>query len=488
MVEDPHRLRIFLCHSSGDKQAVRDLYKRLCADGFDPWLDEENLLPGQDWHQKIPEAVGMADIVLVCLSRDSINKKGYVQKEIKYALDVADEQPENTIYLIPLKLEECDIPQRLRRWHWVSLFEPKGYERLLNALKHRAESISANPSINGLQSSITSGTLLGSISQEVLLKKEGQLRETKEEHQGQDEKQKRQEGLTGRSGMAEEANRPRELNGSQSGETARIETAAQERAENIRWIDARQKRIKKLTWAGIVLIVLGTTIVIISFTRSRTNSSPNQPSSTHSMNAESYFNRGEECREQKVYDCAIDSYSMAIKLNAQYAEAFYNRGVAYDNKGDYERAINDYSKAIELNSQFATAYNNRGVIYAARGDYRRAIEDYDKAIRLNPQYAVAHYNRGGSYDDMGNYDQAIKDYNKVIELNPQYSEAYFNLGLVYQYKGHYKQAIEAYNKAVEINPQDAEVYNARGLAYERLGQPERAMADRQKYNELSTKR
>lgn len=151
MAEAPHRLRIFLCHSSGDKQIVRDLYKRLRADGFDPWLDEENLLPGQDWHHKISEAVGAADIVLVCLSRGSINKKGYVQKEIKYALDVADEQPENTIYLIPLKLEECDIPQRLRRWHWVNLFEETGYERLLNALRHRAESISVNPCIDKFQ-------------------------------------------------------------------------------------------------------------------------------------------------------------------------------------------------------------------------------------------------------------------------------------------------------------------------------------------------
>jgi hypothetical protein len=42
-------LRVFLCHSSGDKQAVRDLYRRLRGDGLDPWLDEENLLPGQNW-------------------------------------------------------------------------------------------------------------------------------------------------------------------------------------------------------------------------------------------------------------------------------------------------------------------------------------------------------------------------------------------------------------------------------------------------------
>jgi len=80
------KLKVFLCHSSGDKPAVRDLYKRLQADGFDPWLDEEDLLPGQDWQREIPKAVRSAEAIIVCLSQASINKEGYVQKEIGEAL------------------------------------------------------------------------------------------------------------------------------------------------------------------------------------------------------------------------------------------------------------------------------------------------------------------------------------------------------------------------------------------------------------------
>jgi hypothetical protein len=49
--------------------------------------------------------VRAADAILVCLSPDSINKEGYVQKEIKYALDVADEKPEGVIFFIPARLE-----------------------------------------------------------------------------------------------------------------------------------------------------------------------------------------------------------------------------------------------------------------------------------------------------------------------------------------------------------------------------------------------
>ena len=117
----PRKLRVFLCHASGDKPVVRALYHRLQEDGFQPWLDEEDLVPGQKWRDQIPKAVRAADVVLVCLSRRSINKEGYVQKEIQFALDVADEKPENTIFLIPVKFEECEVPERLSTWQWAAL-------------------------------------------------------------------------------------------------------------------------------------------------------------------------------------------------------------------------------------------------------------------------------------------------------------------------------------------------------------------------------
>lgn len=134
-------LSVFLCHSSSDKPTVRMLYQRLFRDGIDVWLDEENLLPGQDWQMEIRKAVRNSDIVLVCLSKTSISKSGYVQKEIVYALNVADEQPEGTIFLIPAKLEECDIPERLQRWHCVNLFDEHGYQRLMQAMKFRADTL-----------------------------------------------------------------------------------------------------------------------------------------------------------------------------------------------------------------------------------------------------------------------------------------------------------------------------------------------------------
>src|ERR1017187_1413735 len=128
------RPRAFLCHGSEDKNAVRTLYSRLLNDGQNPWLDEEDILPGEDWGLAIQEAIRTSRFVLVCLSHKSVSKTGYVQREIALALDRADEQPQGRIYVIPVRLEPCDVPQRLGRWQYVDLFEEQGYQRLLTAL------------------------------------------------------------------------------------------------------------------------------------------------------------------------------------------------------------------------------------------------------------------------------------------------------------------------------------------------------------------
>lgn len=64
--------------------------------GLRPWLDEEDILPGQDWESEIRRAIRKSRYVLVCLSESSVTKSGFIHKEIKQALDIADEQPSGT--------------------------------------------------------------------------------------------------------------------------------------------------------------------------------------------------------------------------------------------------------------------------------------------------------------------------------------------------------------------------------------------------------
>lgn len=143
---ETRKLRVFLCHSSQDKPIVRELYQRLNAEGWiDPWLDEENLIPGQDWDLEIEKVVEASDIVLVCISNQSVSREGYIQKELRLVLEVTMNMPDGAIFLIPLKLEECEIPRRLRTWHWVDYFptarRASAYEKLLASLKLRAKKV-----------------------------------------------------------------------------------------------------------------------------------------------------------------------------------------------------------------------------------------------------------------------------------------------------------------------------------------------------------
>lgn len=140
------RLNVFLCHAKEDKPTVRELYRQLTAEGWmDVWLDEENLFPGQEWDMEIEKAVEAADVVVVCLSSHSVDKEGYVQKELRFVLNIADEKPEGTIFVVPVRLDECQVPRRIRAWQYVDYF-PKGrrkiaYQRLLESLKLRARKL-----------------------------------------------------------------------------------------------------------------------------------------------------------------------------------------------------------------------------------------------------------------------------------------------------------------------------------------------------------
>lgn len=139
-------LRVFLVHSSYDKPLVRELYQKLRAESWiQPWLDEEELYPGQDWNIEIEKAVEASDVILVCLSNNSVTKEGYVQRDIRIALDYADYKPEGTLYIIPVRLEESDPPRRLRAWQYADYFpesqRERAFQRLLVSLKRRADSL-----------------------------------------------------------------------------------------------------------------------------------------------------------------------------------------------------------------------------------------------------------------------------------------------------------------------------------------------------------
>lgn len=132
------QLRIFLCYAHTDKAEVYKLYDRVAKEvGIETWFDVEKLLPGQDWEHEIRRAILESDVIVICLSRQFNKLGGYRHKELKIALEKSNLLPDNEIFIIPVRLEKCALPGRLRRWQCVDLFEVDGYQKLLQALRER---------------------------------------------------------------------------------------------------------------------------------------------------------------------------------------------------------------------------------------------------------------------------------------------------------------------------------------------------------------
>lgn len=125
---------IFICYAIEDAKRIETIYSRLIEAGHQPWIDRNNILPGQHWETAIKKAIKGSDFVLVCLSATSINKRGFIRREIKQALEQAEKMLWDDVYLIPIRLDNCEIPTDLEHLQWVDLFEKNGWEKLLKAL------------------------------------------------------------------------------------------------------------------------------------------------------------------------------------------------------------------------------------------------------------------------------------------------------------------------------------------------------------------
>jgi TIR domain len=140
--------KVFLAYVEEDSGAVDRIYRALGENGFDPWMDRRKLLPGQNWPRSIEEAIETSDFFVACFSRDSVSKKGGFQAEIRYALDCARRVPLDDVFLIPIRLNPCRIPARIKKeLQYIDLFPDwaRGLRRLSNVMNRarRRESVPA---------------------------------------------------------------------------------------------------------------------------------------------------------------------------------------------------------------------------------------------------------------------------------------------------------------------------------------------------------
>ena len=133
MEESLDKLKIFLNYAKEDINSAKRITEYLKYEHIELWIDIVSLLPGQKWKIAIQNAIKDSDYFLALISSNSVSKKGFVQKELKIALDLLDEMPESEIFVIPVRLNECyPSHSKLNELHMVDLFP--SWESGLNKL------------------------------------------------------------------------------------------------------------------------------------------------------------------------------------------------------------------------------------------------------------------------------------------------------------------------------------------------------------------
>ena len=129
--------KIFISYAREDAETARKMNTDLKQEGFEPWLDEENLLGGQNWREFIPQQIKDSDYVIMLLSTISVVKRDYVQVELKRTVEVLEEFPDFDIFVIPARKDDCELPYALESYNAVDLFHDyeKGLDRIIRALK-----------------------------------------------------------------------------------------------------------------------------------------------------------------------------------------------------------------------------------------------------------------------------------------------------------------------------------------------------------------
>lgn len=134
--------RVFISYAKEDKSHAEKLYNDLKQAGVELWIDWVDLIPGQLWLPTIRKAISASRYFIALLSSRSVGKTGTVQQEIRWALEIADSYPEDKVFIIPLRIDDCEPSfEGLRKLHRSDLFTSyeESFKDLLRALNYETE-------------------------------------------------------------------------------------------------------------------------------------------------------------------------------------------------------------------------------------------------------------------------------------------------------------------------------------------------------------
>jgi hypothetical protein len=117
-------MQVFISHAQADKLLAKRVADTLRASGLRVWLDEEQILPGDNWGDQVGQALRESDAMVVLVTPNSTSSS-YLKHELGYAL--GNEGYKGRVVTVlagsPKELAASDFPWILKRFPTVHLGE-----------------------------------------------------------------------------------------------------------------------------------------------------------------------------------------------------------------------------------------------------------------------------------------------------------------------------------------------------------------------------
>lgn len=178
-----------------------------------------------------------------------------------------------------------------------------------------------------------------------------------------------------------------------------------------------------------------------------------------------YLKLGQDYRENKDYDSAIEELRQGLKVDSDNAQLHLELGRAYREKRDFPAAIRELEKAMELLPHNVEVYLELGRTYREKEEYLKAIEELRAALLHNSPDGRIHLELGRVYHKTKDFDLALKELNSAVRLGLDNDEVHLDLGRAYREKREYAKCIEEFKAALRHKPSDARMHLELGWVY-----------------------
>ena len=361
--------KVFISYVRENIKIVDRLCQELKSYGIQVWLDRNDIDPGSRWEQAIRRAIQQGAFLIACFSKEhNAREKTYMNEELTIAIEELRQHPTDRIWFIPVKLNECEIPDRdigggktLQAFQHVNLYED--WDGSIQSILKVVQPVSSETVTNT---------------------------NTPEERTNQNAHAEFSKGLEYQNSVSE---------------TSSLEEREEKHEKAIkhysRALELKPDYVDAYNARGVVYAMRGKIDHALKDFSMVIKLKPDYFAA--------YLNRGGVHRNDGRYEQALKDFDKVIELQPSVYVGYSNRGEVYHLKGDFDRAIADYNRAIQLKPDYAEVYNNRGIAYVNKGDFDRAIVDYTEAIALKPDLALAYFNRGVTRLRLREWEEAKSD-------------------------------------------------------------------------------